>query len=106
MSAGRRDGLTRCAVALLGVACIVVALLIVDAAAHEMFAQAPARSPFDIGVREGSGPPPATGFSAWVLAEQLGFVGGLEACAVWSEAITGPGGVAVNLVQPLRLGVA
>ncbi len=73
MSAGRRDGLTRCAVALLGVACIVVALLIVDAAAHEMFAQAPARSPFDIGVRERSGPPPATGFSAWVLGEQIRF---------------------------------
>ncbi len=73
MSAGRRHALTRFAVALLGVACIVVALSFLDAAAHEMFAQAPARSPFDIGVREGSGPPPATGFSAWVLSEQIRF---------------------------------
>ena len=54
-------------------ASVIVVLAIIDAHAHEMFAQAPARSPFDIGVREGSGPPPATGFTAWVLSEQIRF---------------------------------
>ena len=52
---------------------VVVVLAILDAQAHEMFAQAPARNPFDLGVREGSGPPPATGFTAWVLSEQIRF---------------------------------
>ena len=73
LSATRRHALRRFAGALLGVACILVALSFLDAAAHEMFAQAPARSPFDIGVREGSGAPPATGFSGWVLSEQIRF---------------------------------
>jgi nickel/cobalt exporter len=73
VSGGRRYALKRFACAFFGVACIVVALSFIDAAAHEMFAQAPARSPFDIGVREGSGPPPATGFSGWVLSEQIRF---------------------------------
>ncbi|MDP2357840.1 MAG: nickel/cobalt transporter [Beijerinckiaceae bacterium] len=73
MSAGRRHALTRFSGALLGVACIVVALSFIDAAAHDMFAQSTARNPFDIGVREGSGPPPVTGFSGWVLSEQIRF---------------------------------
>lgn len=63
---------TRIAVALTGVAVVLVSLAAIDAAAHEMFAQAPARNPFDIGVREGSGPP-SSGFSAWVLSEQIRF---------------------------------
>ena len=46
----------------------------VDALAHEAFAQAlaPARNPFDMGMREGSGPP-TSGFVAWVVAEQMRF---------------------------------
>jgi len=58
-------------------ACALVgalAILSVDALAHEALAQAlaPARNPFDMGMREGSGPP-ASGFAAWVLAEQMRF---------------------------------
>lgn len=63
----------RAAVSVCGLAAAIALLAVADAAAHEMFAQAPARNPFDIGVREGSGPPPATGFTAWVLSEQIRF---------------------------------
>lgn len=63
----------RAAVSVCGLAAAIALLAVADAAAHDMFAQAPARNPFDIGVREGSGPPPATGFTAWVLSEQIRF---------------------------------
>lgn len=63
----------RAAVSVCGLAAAIALLAVADAAAHELFAQAPARNPFDIGVREGSGPPPATGFTAWVLSEQIRF---------------------------------
>jgi ABC-type nickel/cobalt efflux system permease component RcnA len=49
-----------------------------DAAAHGLLAHgllaqgAPARNPFDMGLREGGGPP-ASGFAAWVMAEQMRF---------------------------------
>lgn len=36
----------------------------------------------------------------WMVAEQLGFIGGLEACMHWLETLEGHG-EAVNLVQPL-----
>jgi ABC-type nickel/cobalt efflux system permease component RcnA len=58
-------------------ACALVgalAILSFDALAHDALAQAlaPARNPFDMGMREGSGPP-TSGFAAWVLAEQIRF---------------------------------
>jgi ABC-type nickel/cobalt efflux system permease component RcnA len=65
--------LVRAALAVSTVAAGVILFTILDAAAHEMFAQAPARNPFDLGVREASGPPPASGFTAWVLSQQIRF---------------------------------
>ena len=59
------------AAGVLAVAAVLVLLAVVDASAHGMLAQA--RNPFDIGVREGGGPPPASGFTAWVLSEQIRF---------------------------------
>ncbi|HEY8580220.1 MAG TPA: nickel transporter, partial [Beijerinckiaceae bacterium] len=47
-----------------------LALMAGDALAHGVLAQA--RNPFDMGMREGSGPP-QSGFAAWVLAEQMRF---------------------------------
>ena len=73
MTAPRKRIAARVMSSMLLFASVIVVLAIIDAHAHEMFAQAPARSPFDIGVREGSGPPPATGFTAWVLSEQIRF---------------------------------
>lgn len=54
-------------------ACAVL-IASVDALAHEAFAQAlaPARNPFDMGMREGSGPPTSS-FAAWVVSEQMRF---------------------------------
>ena len=50
---------------------LLVALLFAgDALAHAVLAQA--RNPFEMGMREGSGPP-QSGFTAWVLAEQMRF---------------------------------
>lgn len=37
-----------------------------------------------------------------LIAEQMGFVGGLEACRVWLEDLS-DGGKAVNIVQPVAL---
>lgn len=48
--------------------------------------------------REGRAPLPE---AVWMVAEELGFVGGLETCAVWLEDLS-DGGKAVNVVQPLR----
>lgn len=36
----------------------------------------------------------------WLVAVELGFVGELEQCAVWPEALQGHG-IAVNVVQPI-----
>jgi hypothetical protein len=41
----------------------------------------------------------------WMVAEELGFVGGLEACRVWKEDI-GDGDIAINVVQPVRVTAA
>jgi hypothetical protein len=38
--------------------------------------------------------------AVWMIAEELGFQGGLERCAVWQEDI-GQGDVAINVVQPI-----
>lgn len=72
VTAMRARAFTRVAVALLGVTAVFGLLAAVDAAAHDMFAQAPARNPFDLGVREGSGPP-SSGFAAWALSQQMRF---------------------------------
>jgi hypothetical protein len=42
--------------------------------------------------------------AVWIVCEKLGFVGGLEACAVWLEELERPDrrAKAVNVVQPLR----
>lgn len=61
----------RLAASLAGAA-VVAALLIMDASAHDLMAQAP-RNPFDLGVREGAGPPPQTGLAAWILQQQIRF---------------------------------
>lgn len=39
--------------------------------------------------------------AAWMVAEQLGFVGGLESCNHWLEDLQGHG-QAVNVVQPVN----
>lgn len=38
---------------------------------------------------------------AWMVAEQLGFVGGLESCVHWLEDLQGHGR-AINVVQPVN----
>lgn len=53
--------------------------------------------------RRGKVPTPE---AVWMVAEQLGFVGGFEACARWPEELQrSPGDrqVAINLVQPLAV---
>lgn len=40
--------------------------------------------------------------AVWMIAEYLGFSGGLEACSVWMEDLS-DGGKAVNVVQPLAV---
>ena len=57
----------------LGLAALACAAL-ADASAHPLLAQAspPARNPFDMGLREGGGPP-TSGFAAWILSEQMRF---------------------------------
>ena len=47
--------------------------------------------------REGRVPGPD---AVWMIAESFGFVGGLQACKVWPEALRGHG-KAVNVVQPI-----
>jgi hypothetical protein len=41
----------------------------------------------------------------WMAAEELGFAGGLEACAMWLETLS-DGGTAVNVVQPVATAAA
>jgi hypothetical protein len=41
----------------------------------------------------------------WMVAEELGFSGGLGACVVWPEPLS-DGGVAINVVQPLPVAPA
>ncbi|MFN3891726.1 MAG: nickel/cobalt transporter [Beijerinckiaceae bacterium] len=72
MTPARRRGGPRISTLLCAGAIALVLLAAAGAAAHEMLAQAPARNPFDLGVREGSGPP-TSGFAAWVLSEQMRF---------------------------------
>ncbi|MGF6641805.1 hypothetical protein [Paraburkholderia sp. MM6662-R1] len=36
----------------------------------------------------------------WMVAEELGFVGGLDQCVHWSELLEGHG-TAINVVQPI-----
>jgi ABC-type nickel/cobalt efflux system permease component RcnA len=56
-----------------GGAFCLVAAAISDGALHAALAQTPPpRNPFDMGLREGGGPP-ASGFAAWVLSEQMRF---------------------------------
>ena len=52
--------------------------------------------------REGRVPLPVT---VYMVAEVLGFCGGIEACAIWLEDLH-DGGKAVNLVQPLAVAAA
>ena len=40
--------------------------------------------------------------AVWMVATELGFAGGMEACRVWPEQLEGHG-IAVNLVQPLAI---
>lgn len=40
--------------------------------------------------------------AVWMLASELGFVHGLEHCAVWEEPI-GEGDIAINVAQPVEL---
>jgi hypothetical protein len=41
----------------------------------------------------------------WLVAEALGFTGGLDACTLWKEDLQGHG-LAINVVQPLAVGSA
>lgn len=41
----------------------------------------------------------------WMVAEELGFVGGLEQCNAWSEPLS-DGGRALHVVQPVDLAAA
>ena len=50
--------------------------------------------------RRGRTPTPE---AVWMIAEELGFRGGLERCSVWKEDI-GAGDVAINVAQPLQIG--
>jgi hypothetical protein len=50
-------------------------------------------------MREDRAPHPA---GVWMVAEELGFSGGLDACQVWLEDLS-DGGKAVNVVQPLAV---
>lgn len=45
--------------------------------------------------------------AAWAIAEAFGFSGSLQQCSIWPEELQRGAGrhVAVNLVQPLALGV-
>lgn len=40
--------------------------------------------------------------AVWMIAEELGFSGGLQACTIWPED-TRDGGNAVNVVQPISV---
>ncbi len=54
---------------------LAAVLLCADALTHDTLAQlvsVPPRNPFDMGMREGGGPP-TTGLTAWILAQQMQF---------------------------------
>jgi hypothetical protein len=38
----------------------------------------------------------------WMIAEAMGFHGGLSACSIWEENI-GDGDIAINLIQPVAI---
>ena len=40
----------------------------------------------------------------WMVAEELGFSGGLETCFVYKEELRGHDGLAINVVQPIGAG--
>ncbi len=52
--------------------------------------------------REGRVPHPE---AIKMIADEMGFVGGLEACTVWPEELS-DGGTAINVVQPLSVQAA
>lgn len=56
---------------LLACAIVAVAGLISIASAHDLFAQTPARNPFNVGISEGGGR--ATGIMGWIMAQQIAF---------------------------------
>jgi hypothetical protein len=43
--------------------------------------------------------------AVWMVAEELGFSGGLLACSAWLERLS-DGGIAINVAQPLAVGPA
>jgi hypothetical protein len=49
--------------------------------------------------RHGRTPTPE---AVWMIAEELGFIGGLQQCAFWEEEI-GEGDKAINVVQPVAV---
>ena len=49
--------------------------------------------------RDGRVPHPE---AIWMVAERMGFSGGLDACMTWPEKLS-DGGVAVNVIQPLNV---
>lgn len=49
--------------------------------------------------RDGRVPHPA---ALWLIAEELGFSGGLETCKVWPEDLS-DGGKAINILQPVSV---
>ncbi|WP_244544412.1 MULTISPECIES: nickel/cobalt transporter [unclassified Beijerinckia] len=58
-------------VLLLAGAIVAVVGLISIASAHDLFAQTPARNPFNVGISEGGGR--ATGIMGWIMAQQIAF---------------------------------
>jgi hypothetical protein len=50
-------------------------------------------------VREGRVPHPD---AVWLVAAELGFAGGLDACQTWVEDLR-DGGHAINVLQPLSV---
>jgi hypothetical protein len=38
----------------------------------------------------------------WMVAQEMGFRGGVEACTVWKETLR-DGGIAINIVQLLSI---
>jgi hypothetical protein len=43
--------------------------------------------------------------AVWMIAEELGFTGGIRECKVWMEDLS-DGGRAVNIAQPVGIGAA
>lgn len=51
-------------------------------------------------VRPNRVPHPA---AVWMVAELLGFSGGLEACETWPERFDDQGNIAINVIQPVSV---